>query len=625
MNITKKSLKQYCDEIEIWDGWRDNYKRFVPKFINEAKTKNNWQDWDKDVFFEFFEHSNDQCVSSLQQGYFTKEEQQNIKSHWNEIAPLLKTLAENQEEPQWQTYQLIKKTIRKYTNLDRKAATNRIIASLQPNLLCTVVNEGNLWELFDRLNKYSTDKIPKFVGGDWFKNSYNLCKLFQKVLQPKNAMDIITYPWQMFEYLKELQEKQTNMSNYIQEKTELLKEVHNLIFTGAPGTGKTYLAKQIAMQMIGIDSDEELKESGQLAFVQFHPSYDYTDLVEGLRPTKPDENGNFGFELKDGIFKKFCNQALENLIDSRKSTEELQNKSNIEKTLDDFLADAIENEIEFDYKNNTNKFVIIPHSRDEKYFYAKILNNESMERQLVAKKDVIKVLEKANEINKPTDIQKLFNTRFKYQYTFIFLILERLRDSLKTKVTQAITKIEKKNFIFIIDEINRGEISKIFGELFFSIDPSYRGKKGAVKTQYSNMHEEQNEDFYIPENIFIIGTMNDIDRSVESFDFAMRRRFTWEEITAEESAENMNLPKDIKDRMAKLNAKISSIDGLNASYHIGGAYFLDTDGKPRVDYETIWKFRLEPLLKEYLRGMSEIEKKLEELKNAYNAESDNRQ
>jgi hypothetical protein len=130
-------------------------------------------------------------------------------------------------------------------------------------------------------------------------------------------------------------------------------------------------------------------------------------------------------------------------------------------------------------------------------------------------------------------------------------------------------------------------------------------------------------DFYVPENVYIIGTMNDIDHSVESFDFAMRRRFTWEEITAEESAENMNLPKKIKDRMTRLNAKISGIDGLNASYHIGGAYFLDAEGKPREDYETIWKFRLEPLLKEYLRGMSEIEKKLAELKNAYDVECDN--
>jgi len=601
MSKTKKSLKQYCDEIDIWDGWRDSYQRFVPKFINEAKTKTDWLDWDKDVFFEFFERSNDQCVSSLQQGYFTKEEQQNIKLHWNEIAPLLKNLAENQEEPQWKMYQQIKKTIRVHTNLDRKAATNRIIASLQPNLLCTIVNEGNLWELFDKLNKHSSDEIPEFTGGDWFKNSYNIRKLFQQVLQPQNAMDIVTYPWQMLEYLKEIQKNQIDMDNYIIEKAELLGKVHNLIFTGAPGTGKTYLAKQIAKQVIGAKTEEELEKSGQFAFVQFHPSYDYTDFVEGLRPTQPDENGNIGFELKNGIFKDFCEKArIEEFIQSG-------GIDNFDETWDKLL-ELVRNDLangkltkigSWDYglsKKDTLKYSSV----DTPSQYTFTITKQNVYDAYQSKKA------------RPSGaFQKEMEDVVGYMKKTL-----QLKDYQQGATLQV---SKNKKYVFIIDEINRGEISKIFGELFFSIDPNYRGKKGATKTQYSNMHEYADEVFYVPENVYIIGTMNDIDRSVESFDFAMRRRFTWEEITAEESAENMNLPKEIKDRMAKLNAEISKIDGLNASYHIGGAYFLDKDGKPRTDYETIWEFRLYPLLKEYLRGMSEVEKKLENLKNAYNA------
>ena len=125
--------------------------------------------------------------------------------------------------------------------------------------------------------------------------------------------------------------------------------------------------------------------------------------------------------------------------------------------------------------------------------------------------------------------------------------------------------------------------------------------------------------FYIPENVYIIGTMNDIDRSVESFDFAMRRRFTWIEVSSEQSAENMNLPDKTKSKMDKLNEQISKIEGLNNSYHIGAAYFLDSNGIPREDYNLIWDFRLEPLLREYLRGFPEGEERIEILKNAYSA------
>jgi 5-methylcytosine-specific restriction endonuclease McrBC GTP-binding regulatory subunit McrB len=199
------------------------------------------------------------------------------------------------------------------------------------------------------------------------------------------------------------------------------------------------------------------------------------------------------------------------------------------------------------------------------------------------------------------------------------LILEQLREKLKNKGEEAKIKINRKKFIFVIDEINRGEISKIFGELFFSIDPSYRGKKGAVKTQYSNLHKDDKEVFYVPENVYIIGSMNDIDRSVESFDFAMRRRFTWIEITSEESAENMNLSDETKIKMSKLNKQISQIEGLNSSYHIGAAYLLDSNGNGRKDYDNIWNQRIEPLLKEYLRGMPDRIDKIELLKNAFTA------
>lgn len=174
-----------------------------------------------------------------------------------------------------------------------------------------------------------------------------------------------------------------------------------------------------------------------------------------------------------------------------------------------------------------------------------------------------------------------------------------------------------KKYVFVIDEINRGEISKIFGELFFSIDPSYRGITGAVKTQYSNM-ESESDKFYIPENVYIIGTMNDIDRSVDTFDFAMRRRFRFIEIEANENIEMLESLGDKKEeatiKMISLNDAISQVEELDSNYHIGAAYFLKLKD---MSFEELWEDYLEPLLSDYVRGLFSEEEIMESFKTAY--------
>ena len=267
---------------------------------------------------------------------------------------------------------------------------------------------------------------------------------------------------------------------------------------------KPVIIKEILIRNFDLKNDSDIIKKdnnkisleGKIGFVQFHPSYDYTDFVEGLRPKN--DNGNIGFERKDGVFKEFCKEAL---------------------------------------------------------------NNQSS------------------------------------------------------------------NFVFIIDEINRGEISKIFGELFFSVDSGYRGEKGKVQTQYANLIDDGDEfkdGFYIPENVYIIGTMNDIDRSVESMDFAMRRRFAWKEIKAEDTQETILKDLgDLKDetikRMNNLNKVIRNKEtNLSEAYCIGAAYFKKIkDNDYNGDFNKLWENHLKGLLFEYTRGMPKQEEIMENLKKAY--------
>ncbi|WP_140486845.1 McrB family protein [Flavobacterium sp. GSA192] len=461
----------------------------------------------------------------------------------------------------------------------------------------TAINVNAEWEDKKIINlKIMKDSYPLNNAKHVITKSVSDLGLFDK--QEPNEQ-LITFFNQFNELIIQWNEKQISIQEMkqIQPYIDLLKSTKNIILTGAPGTGKTFLAKQVAKQLIGAKTDEELEESGQFNFVQFHPSYDYTDFVEGLRPTPPDENGIIGFELKNGVFKEFCKKALD------------VEAVNIQK-IDDFSISGYEqylNALGLNSKTINNYRL-----RIEQLLGTKEITSKSKIVELEIYKSLDEICDNLDSIKDFDDSNKMHR-----QFTSSVSNLINFRNSLLTNKKSA--SKAKLDFVFVIDEINRGEISKIFGELFFSIDPSYRGKKGAVKTQYSNLHNDEKEVFYVPENVYIIGSMNDIDRSVESFDFAMRRRFTWIEITAEQSAENMNLPNDIKERMLNLNKQISNTDGLNSSYHIGAAYFLDSNGNARQDIDNIWNLRIEPLLKEYLRGMPDNIDKIELLKNAFTA------
>ena len=528
-------------------------------------------------------------------GIYWNEKTKSYKDQANKVIPLSE-LDHRFTKLKTDLYEIIKEGIHfKFDNaiFDMKKSTNEFIgrSAVVTKLLCIYSeNHSFLGVNMNSQKRFWNKLLPqKNQGGPYLQN-HEICQL---VLQKYPELEPSLLGSILFEYstqfLDEKEKKEEKMSleyKVYHPLSQTLLQSKNLILRGAPGTGKTYLAKEIAKELT--DGNEE-----QIGFVQFHPSYDYTDFVEGLRPVS-NGDGAIEFRLQDGIFKDFCQKAKEAQL--------IGGQDNFDEAWDSYL-EYINVSEEKEYITKTS-YLSVNSRQNLSVNYDSGVPGWSLPRKYVYE------LYKDKNYNK----QEYYKSGGK-------TVLETLRKRFGLKDYVSPTEVDTdKKFIFIIDEINRGEISKIFGELFFSIDPGYRGRDGEVSTQYANLHESDDK-FYIPENVYIIGTMNDIDRSVDTFDFAMRRRFRFVEVTAESQLYILDEKlgehaEEAKTRLRNLNVAIENVQELNSHYHIGPSYFRNLK-ELDYDYELLWSDYLKPLLEDYLRGSYEEDEILNTLKKAY--------
>lgn len=409
----------------------------------------------------------------------------------------------------------------------------------------------------------------------------------------------------------------------------------NTILYGPPGTGKTYNTVDYAVAICDKLSNEdfnikyaensreklkerfdELKEQGRIEFVTFHQSYGYEDFVEGIRPVLNEETKDVSYELHEGIFKKICNVAA-NRQAVVKITESDDQNIRIGKFFLDFDFDvnhvwlaSTNNDLEEQLINN-NIYSI----QDNPQYHEK--NTKQMEALkkgdfiflVHGRQDPDKLISIGRVTDNPENLRNNDN-RLERQvkwYKNTNFPVHGLEDTLENSLVADITDIVESNFddinyVLIIDEINRGNISKIFGELITLIEDTKRaGSSEAITTTlpYSNFK------FSVPNNLYLIGTMNTADRSLAMMDAALRRRFDFvgmlpdSDVLSKVTIDGVN----IKELLDVINRRISYL--YDNEHLIGHAFFTNllAISEPQIkDLDIIFRNSVIPMLQEYFYG-----------------------
>ena len=409
-------------------------------------------------------------------------------------------------------------------------------------------------------------------------------------------------------------------------ETDTMEHLHplNQILYGPPGTGKTYNTINYAVAIIEdkpLDELEgegrkevkqrfdKLKEEGQIAMVTFHQNFTYEDFIEGIRPflmddnENTDDNENIEYELSKGVFRKIADRADEN----RRQSEQTGDESwNMDELLQAFAVSIQE-------KRDSGKKINLFSSDDrsgatiEKISWSREGNFRSVQlggsvtSGHTLNADKIKEEYEAfykGKTTSPEDIKGRTGRRHGLA-TYYFPLLKKIKQfhDKEWQPEEPVT-VEKQNYVLIIDEINRGNIAKIFGELITLIESSKRlGQKDEAKVTLPYSKKE----FGVPDNLYIIGTMNTADRSIALLDTALRRRFDFVEMMPDLKHDRISTDIEgvnCQELLSIMNKRIRFL--LDREHQIGHTYFLDVKKiKGKDSLEATFKNKIIPLLQEY--------------------------
>ena len=418
----------------------------------------------------------------------------------------------------------------------------------------------------------------------------------------------------------------------------------NQILFGPPGTGKTYQTIRQAVDIIhpgfaegrsraAVKTEfERLEQEGRLQFTTFHQSMTYEDFIEGIKPNlSGSEEADVAYKIEDGIFKQMAIDAgfaLARANEAHAASSTLSFTDAYDNLLQD-IEEHLSAGKDFTIQSKTGRTLFVDHITNQRNI---AFNHAGSDRCFVVSKERLTKIHNAFE---DTDLTAISNINKAFRgviggndSTLYWAVLVAIRNHYLTAGQQeqadwenygpedrkaAVQKLSKEElstsdaepYVLIIDEINRGNIAEILGELITLLEPDKRlgeDEELTVRLPYSR------ESFAVPPNLYVLGTMNTADRSVEALDTALRRRFDFQEITPDperirehRNAETIPIADEaisLPELLSTLNQRIEKL--LDKDHLIGHSYFFHVAGFE--DLKRVFQHNILPLLQEYFYG-----------------------